>query len=332
MHSHEENSHLVEPEDISRFLSGDYLLNTGKSMLSSDHIHSKHDFNWLNLSDYLSNLDKLSYTDRSALTKLLKSDTLTNSNRYGIKRKNLESHLLLSIGADIDNILSCGKSLVETNLKTLAGKYSRLCASNRTLDPKTSHRAYQKFSKTYSVETLFKTMSCYQAVVVRTATHSSDPREMKESFHKFFKENVDRFSQLANKSKKIKSYLYSNEISVDSILSQTYRPHTHLVFWIPKLKNPEQEQLEVEAIERDYNSRFSDRSFKLLRIEKDSREVPYRVTSYSKIKTSINYLFRSYSLAENYLREISRENIRELNIKTKETLHNLVYFFQKKIR
>jgi hypothetical protein len=250
-----------------------------------------------------------------------------------VKKLNLESHLLLHVGCDVTNIINNGKDAVLTNLKhPSTGNYAEKCADNRSLDPRTCYRAYRKFLKDYSVETLFKqNFVCYQAVIVADASYSSlssDPEETKKRYHTFFKQNCKEFDRLSNKRKKIYSYIYSNEVSVDSIQQAKYRPHTHLIFFVPKSHSVEEQQHEISRIEERFNTRFSDRSMRLHRTEYSGELLPTVSTTFKEIETSVNYLFRAYSLVDQYAREARDHNIRELNKASVECYRNLVWLFK----
>jgi hypothetical protein len=273
---------------------------------------------------------------------LVMSDFKSNSNRYGLKTKNLEAHLLLNLGCDMNNILNTPNDSVRSNLRApgyydkdgnyIKGDFNTSSCGNRTIDAKSCMHSLYKFNRSYDVEKLFKAgLVAYQLVIRSDESYrkisKDDPIESKRRIHSFFRENTGYLGKLVNKKKKILSYLYSNEISVDSILKSEYRPHTHSIVFIEK-SNHAQESLEVEAIEKEFNSVYSDREMSLERYEKDDTLVPRRAGKFKDIEHSVGYLFRAYSLAENYLREINEHNIRELNQKTVECYHNLVWLFK----
>ena len=327
---------------VEEFRSSDWYLSSSSSLISSNSkCSSRYDLNWANPSDYLSNWRLLSSHEKEQFRSLVVSDTGGNSNRFGLKKLNLESHLLLSIGCDMMNIALTGKDPILTNLKNSHTKdYHQEIFDNRTVDPRSSLRAYKKFIKTYSPETLFSLgLECYQAVVTLDKKYSklTDPQETKELYQKFFQENNRAFSRLCNKRKKIFSYLYSHEISVDSIINQEYRAHTHIVFWVPRAAKGKRAASDVKEIENIFNSSFKDRELKIETIESDKGDVPRVSRTYKDIEVFLAYMFRGYSLAPQYLREIREDNIRELNKKTVETYHNLIWLvkgdvFSKSVR
>ena len=318
--------------DVDEFRSSDWMLSSSSSHISNGDCSSRYDLNWCNPSDYLDNWNKLSSVEKARFKALVESDTRGNSNRFGLKKLNLESHLLLSIGADIENITGTGKDPILTNLKNKHTKdYHQEIFDNRTVDPRSSLRAYKKFEKTYSVESLFKMgMECYQAVVTIDQEHASlkDPQLTKEVFTRFFQENNRMFSKLCAKKKKILSYLYSHEISVDSIMLQQYRAHTHIVFWVARAEKGKGSSSDVLEIENIFNNSFKDRKMEIERISSDKESVPRVSRKFKDIEGFLGYLFRCYSLAPQYLREIREDNIQALNKKTVETLHNLIWLMK----
>ena len=313
---------------VEEFLSSDSLLLSSSCSVSAKDPRDHYDINWCSPTDYYRNHSLLSHDTQKLLYKLMTSDMVSNANRYGLKQKNLETHLLLNIGADANNIVNNGRCSVLSNLKLKdsISPYSRECLDNRAIDAKTCLRSYSKYKRAYNTETLFKKgFVCYQAVITSDESYRSLSAfdKAKEKYHSFFKENSDMFS-LFSKKRKIYSYLYSHEVSVDSILTQKYRPHTHLIFFLPK----ETETYAAKLIEEEFNSRFNDRSMSVLLCEKNNTLEIKRVDRYTDIEKAINYLHNCYSLAPSYMREIRENNIRELNKKTVETLHNLVRLFK----
>jgi hypothetical protein len=220
------------------------------------------------------------------------------------------------------NICSTGKDPVLSNLKNNTTKdYSHDIFDNRTVDAKSSLRAFKKFLKTYSLEKLFSLgFECYQAVVRPESSMviSKDPQACKEKIHSFFQENARMFSKLCVKKKRIFSYFYSHEISVDSIMNSQYRPHTHLVFFVPRAEKSKGLPRDVREIEDIFNSNFNDRIFEIERIDSDGVLVPKVSRKYKDIEGFAGYLYRTYSLAGQYLREIREDNVRDLNKATVE--------------
>jgi len=319
---------------ISRFSeSNGALVSSPISVRAAYNPKDKYDLNWTSLADYSTNWDILSYNDKLMVNSLVASDLTENRNRFGLKRLNLETHLLLNIGCDMTNIVNNGKSSILSNLRSHKGKYSSECLDNKTVDAKSALRSGVKFLKDRSVETLFSIgLVAYQAVIssddsLRSITGLEETRE---NYHSFFKSNSSYLSKLANKSKKIYSYLYSHEISVDSILAAKYRPHTHVMFFLPaEGYRSEEREAEIKMLEEKFNSSFSDRKISVLREESGDCKVGRK---FKDVERAVQYLFRAYSLSEQYMREIRSSNVRELNKATVECYHNLVFFFKGGIR
>jgi hypothetical protein len=318
-------------EAIDRFIgSGNDFSSLSSYVTSSRPVLSKHSINYTNPNDYVENWHLLSNHEKVVFRKLVLSDTTGNSNRFGLKRKNLETHLLLSLGCDTTNIVSNGKDSILTNLKNPVDlSYSKHCLDNRTLDPKTCLRAYRKFNNHYDVESLFSTMVCFQAVILQEDKKYSSAELMKKDYQLFFKSNASFFSRMLNKKKCVSSYIYSNEISVDSILCKKYRPHTHLVFFLEKEKNRESLFERAKLCADYFNKHNPGKHMSILTSNVDHKEVPKLVSSYKDISKMINYLHNCYSLAETYMREIREDNIPELNHNTKECYRELVWLFKK---
>jgi len=318
-------------EAIDRFIgSGNDFSSLSSYVTSSSPVLSKHSINYTNPNDYVENWHLLSNHEKVVFRKLVLSDTTGNSNRFGLKRKNLETHLLLSLGCDTTNIVSNGKDSILTNLKNPVDlSYSKHCLDNRTLDPKTCLRAYRKFNNHYDVESLFSTMVCFQAVILQEDKKYSSAELMKKDYQLFFKSNASFFSRMLNKKKCVSSYIYSNEISVDSILCKKYRPHTHLVFFLEKEKNRESLFERAKLCADYFNKHNPGKHMSILTSSVDHKEVPKLVSSYKDISKMINYLHNCYSLAETYMREIREDNIPELNHNTKECYRELVWLFKK---
>jgi hypothetical protein len=269
----------------------------------------------------------LSKDDKKSLRKLILADNRTNFYRYGLKRKNLESHLLLSLGCDMGNITNTGSSYIDSNLKSPDdGLYPEECLGGRTVDARSSLRAFKKFNRNFSIETLFTSgFVCYQLVISPDSSYKklSDPQKAKKKYQLFFKQNTETAQYLAKK-KKIYSYLYSHEISVDSILNKEYRPHTHMLVFVKKEKLAMREKENMLELESWFNRKFPDRKMSFVK----KGDAPLRAASYEKIEKSVSYLFQCYSLSDQYQREIRQDNIRELNLATVDAYHNLIWLYK----
>jgi hypothetical protein len=151
-----------------------------------------------------------------------------------------------------------------------------------------------------------------------------DMESAKSRYHNFFRENVEYVRSLSKKGK-VLSYIYSNEISVDSIMNQKYRPHTHFIFFVQKSAANCEGMLEIE---KDFNQRFDDRVMEFSKTCVDLRLLPKEIRKASEGKKLSDYMFKTYSLAPQYMREIREDNVRELNLKTVETYRNLIWLYR----
>lgn len=316
---------------VESFKDRSYTLSSFASLISSSSpVRHKNQINWISVDDYVRNWSVLSKNDQSLVRMLVLSDTVTNANRFGVKKRNFESHLLLSIGADMTNIINNGRDSVLTNLMhPSTRRYSSACVENRSVDPKTCRKAYSSFAKGYDPELLLKEgFIAYQGVVFSEAISTISSEDDKERVVSFFKDNREEFSRLSNKKGKLPAYIYSNEVSVDSILEEKFKPHTHLLFFLEKegsIENTDSKALEVEEL---FNSKFTDRRLSLQRIERKDELVPSSIRKADELTTMIGYLFRAYSLADQYAREITETNIEALNHKTVECYRRLLWIFK----
>ena len=308
---------------IEKFRASHASLRCSGATLDSELVDHKHQMNWCNIDSYVRNWNKLSREDKLAVKALLHSDLTNNANRFGLKRKDLEVHLLLNIGCDMTNIVNNGKDSVRSNLLSMNGTYSSECLDNRAVDPKTCRRFANKFKKDYDVEKLFKSgFVAYQAVITMNSSVTlSDPLEAKEKIQLFFRENALMLSRLCHKKKMIPSYLRSHEISVSSITKGLYDPHTHLLFFVEKGTT----DASLSLIEELFNLEFSDRKLEILRNDDLSFKCG---KTFKSIEKSVDYLFNSYSLASQYLREAREDNLPALNKATVECYHNLIWLLR----
>ncbi len=312
---------------VKEFIRSQKSLYSGGASISAIAPKDRYDLNWSNVEDYLDNWHMLSKDDKKSLRKLILADNRTNFYRYGLKRKNLESHLLLSLGCDMGNITNTGSSYIDSNLKSPDdGLYPEECLGGRTVDARSSLRAFKKFNRNFSIETLFTSgFVCYQLVISPDNSYKklSDPQKAKKKYQLFFKQNTET-AQYLTKKKKIYSYLYSHEISVDSILNKEYRPHTHMLVFVKKEKLAMQEKENMLELESWFNRKFPDRKMSFVK----KGDAPLRAVSYEKIEKSVSYLFQCYSLSDQYQREIRQDNIRELNLATVDAYHNLIWLYK----
>ena len=273
------------------------------------HKRSKYEFNLLNLRAYRDNWDCLDYKMQRTIREFINSDLKGNCFKYGMKRINeFYSHLLLLIGVEVWNIRAFNNTdMVSSNLRNKNGNYSMFKTKNTMFDARSCSERYNKFMNKYSVEDLFKTNNC-QIVNFESSelygfqTECSDRN--RELYKNFFKGNVSTLKRL-QRSGLITSFLYSHEVSADSILKMRFRPHTHAMVFFPKTSVPP-----------DLGSKLKERDRTLKVLEKVH-------TSFSTLEKFVRYMFASYSLCGVYEQEYTHENVLELNKKTVEAHHFL---------
>ena len=285
--------------------------------------------NWCSIDSYVNNWSSLSKDDQQSLRSLVLSDLSANVNRFGLKRKDLESHLLLNIGCDMTNIVNNGKDSVSSNLLSKDGSYSSECLDSRAVDPKTCRRFAAQFTKDYCVEKLFDSgLVAYQAVITMNSSVSlKDGETAKKHVQDFFKSNALKLGKMCHKKKLLLSYLRSHEVSMSSIIEGKYDPHTHVLFFVEKSARgcADSHTELLRRIEAEFNLEFSDRKFEILRDD----ELNFKVgKTFASIEKSVNYLFNAYSLAGQYLREAREDNLEQLNKSTVEAYHNLIWLFK----
>jgi hypothetical protein len=270
---------------------------------------SKYEFNLLNLRAYRDNWDCLDYQIQRTIREFINSDLKGNCFKHGMKRINeFYSHLLLLIGVEVWNIRAFNNTdMVSSNLRNKNGNYSMFKTKNTMFDSRSCYERYQKFMKKYSVKDLFKTNNCQivnfeSSEVYRSQNENSNIN--RELYKKFFKGNVRTLKRL-QRSGLITGFLYSNEVSADSILEMRFRPHTHALVFFPKTPVPP-----------DLGSKLKEKDRTLKALEKVH-------TSFSTLEEFVRYMFASYSLCGVYEREYTHENVLELNKKTVEAHHFL---------
>jgi hypothetical protein len=265
---------------------------------------SKYEFNLLNLRAYRDNWDCLDYQMQRTIREFINSDLKGNCFKHGMKRINeFYSHLLLLIGVEVWNIRAFNNTdMVSSNLRNKNGNYSMFKTKNTMFDSRSCYERYQKFMKKYSVEDLLKTNNCQivnfeSSEVYRSQNENSNIN--RELYKNFFKENVSILKKL-QRSGLITGFLYSNEVSADSILKMRFRPHTHALVFFPKTPVPP-----------DLGSKLKEKDRTLKALEKVH-------TSFSTMEKFVRYMFASYSLSGVYEQEYTHENVLELNKKTVE--------------
>jgi hypothetical protein len=268
------------------------------------------EFNLLNMNCYMDNWDRLSPDMRMTLYRFVNSDLLTNCYRYGMKEQSVfKKHLLLLAGSEIWNIRPhANTNMVLSNLKELDGRYSRFTTPNSIIDARTCRQLGFNFLKDHDFPLLFTRLHAQVILFESDESYRHVPDNLglyRERVRAFNRTNVE-FLKTQQRRRKITSFLYSHEVSCDSILGMRFRPHTHaVVFFEPGVEPP--------YLASDV--KFQDRMLKSL---------PKIHRNFSTIKDFINYLHLAYSLAEVYEREYRPEQVRDLNINTVKALRTLI--------
>ena len=257
------------------------------------------DFNWLDTNAYLANWAKLSLGQQETLSDFMDSDLKGNCYRQGMKvPTDFAKHLLLMIGSEIWDMLPYSDTnMVKSNLKFHSGKYSRDWTRSRLIDARTCRFNANKYMKSNNLNALFRYFDA-QSMVFESC---EDLRGGKETTFEYrdrvkalFRKNVE-FLQKSQRKKRISSFIYSHEISCDSILGMRFRPHTHAVVFYFKDTAPP-----------DLETHF-DVPCCLLKV------APEVHNSLGTIKNLIHYMHRAASLSATYEREYHPDRVIELN-------------------
>ena len=304
-----------------------YFLNTNILHKSIDSFREKHpelfkekheegcfnryDFDWLNLNSYLYNWDSLTLEMKLTINGLIESDLTTNCFREGVKQPDyFEKHLLLLTGSEIWEIKSGRKTnMVLSNLK-MNTFYCKSSVGSRIIDARSCRRASKKYQNKIDLQKAFQHFDAQVIVFESDETYrsfrnlDSDQRIKTRSF---FSENA-LFLRKMQRKKEIYSYIYSHEISCDSIMGMRFRPHTHAVIFFPKGLNPP-----------DLNAGFTydDREIKTL---------PYIHRDAETLFRFIPYMLKAYSLAPVYEREFdpNPKKVIDLNRQTMQAWRALI--------
>jgi hypothetical protein len=308
----EENFNRLHIRKPSPFQIEDFSTKFEYLCLKNAHTNakSKYEFNLLNLKAYLDNWDILDKELQKTLVRFVDSDLSNNGLRQGLKeRYDFVSHLLLLCGAEIWNIRSFkNTNMVLSNLKNLFCNYSREISKNNIIDARTCRQRFFRFNETYDVESLFGENNCL-SVIFESDDSYREINELnarkRDRVWDFFRSNVKSLKRF-QRSGLINSYLYSHEVSVDSILNLRFRPHTHALVFFPKGGEPP--LLADRLVEND----------RTLKISPDFHE------RFSTVEQFVPYLYAAYSPAAVYRKEYRDSNVLELNRNLVRALHILL--------
>jgi hypothetical protein len=281
--------------------------------LFKDNVHdlcnNRYQFDWLNFTSYLQNWHCLDYNTRHTLTQIINSDFVTNCFRDGMKQSDcFEKHLLLLTGSAIWEIKPGRKTnMVLSNLKH-SMLYCRSSVGSRLIDAKTCHRYAKKIQKKLDLKEAFKHFDAQIIVFESDESYRSFQNlelGLRVRIRKFFQENVECLRKMQKKGN-LCSYIYSHEISCDSILNMRFRPHTHAVIFFPKGLNPP---------DLGNCSNFNDREIKVM---------PEIHRQEGTLFRFITYMLKAYSLVPVYEREFDSQKIQLLNTQTRQAWQAMI--------
>ena len=271
---------------------------------------SKYEFDWLNLRAYADNWDCLDYEMQRTIREFVDSDLFENNLKHGMKRPGeFLRHLLLLAGCEIWNIRQYqNTNMVLSNLRDHQGKYSWPWTKDRSIDARDCNQAAYEFRDHYDPGLLFRDFNAQiiQFEACDGYRHQPEPGWLAQAlFKNFFKDNAAILKAWV-RSGLIYSYVYSHEISCDSILGMRFRPHTHAIVFFKK-----------SPIAPDFESK--------MRLD-DRRVTPTEQihTRYDTLEKFIRYLYGAYSLVGVYERERRDDNLLNLNRNTVQALHAIL--------
>jgi hypothetical protein len=305
---------VVRPEILK---PNDHKLET-IDLLVSDLVHenlhhgcrNRYEFDWLNLRAYADNWDCLDYEMRKTIRAFADSDLCGNNLKHGMKRPGeFHRHLLLLAGCEIWNIREYqNTNMVLSNLKDKYGNYSKEWTKERWIDARDCNQAAHEFHDKYDPSILFRDFNAQIIQFEASADyrHQPNPGDRERArFKRFFRENAAILKRWS-RSKLIYSYIYSHEISCDSILGMRFRPHTHAIVFFKK-----------SPIAPDFESRMRHTDRKVTTTEQIH-------TRYETIEKFIRYVYGAYSLVDVYKRERRDDNLPALNKTTVQALRAII--------
>ena len=282
--------------------------------LVRDNLHhecrNRYEFDWLNLRAYADNWNCLDSEIQKTIRAFVESDLRGNNLKHGMKRRDeFHKHLLLLAGCEIWNIRQYNNTnMVLSNLRDRFGNYSWPWTKDRSIDARDCNQAAHEFMDTYDPGELFRDFNAQiiQFEACAGYRHQPEPGWLARGLFKlFFKENAAILKSWV-RSGLIHSYIYSHEISCDSILGMRFRPHTHAIVFFKRSPVPPDLEARVKLTDRRLTA------------------MPSVHTKYSTLEKFIRYLYGAYSLVEVYERERRNDNLLHLNRNTVQVLHALI--------
>ena len=278
---------------------------------------SPYDLKLTSISCYLDNWKMLSSAEKSLVRSILESDLSSNCYQYGMKRQTQFSRNLLFMGGTVPSgLLDVHPGLpAQSLLKSSDGLYSGLWVKHPFLDPKTCRTRANKFLREFDPSSLLSTHRAFSVVV---QTKENQPIELTEmthearsSIHYWFSMNTKLFSKW-QRSGLIGPYVYSHEFSSDSILKNTFRPHSHLLMFLPSAEVPPDLNQHLGKFE---SSRHIEMRMEPLRQAED-------------VEKFISYITGAYSLVDLYDREWGIESPKIFNQRAMRALGIIVDLYR----
>ena len=225
------------------------------------------------------------------------------------RRDEFHKHLLMLAGSEIWNIRQYSNTnMVLSNLRDQFGNYSWPWTKDRHIDARDCNQAAHEFINTYDPGELFRVFNA-QIIQFEACAHyryQPEPGWLAQGLFKiFFRENSELLKKWV-RSGLIYSYIYSHEISCDSILGMRFRPHTHAIVFFKK-----------RPIAPDFESKM----------HLPDRRVTTTGgvhTQYETLEKFIRYIHGAYSLVGVYERERRDNNLLDLNRNTVQALHAIM--------
>jgi hypothetical protein len=238
------------------------------------------------------------------------SDLSGNNLKWGMKRPaEFHKHLLLLAGCEIWNIREyANTNMVLSNLRDHHGNYPWPWTKDRSIDARDCNQAAYEFRHKYDPSLLFRDFNA-QIIQFEACTdyrHQPEPGLLTQGlFNSFFKENAKLLRKWL-KAKLIYSYIYSHEVSCDSILRMRFRPHTHAIVFFKK-----------SPIAPDFEA-------KMPLTDRRVTTTGQIHTRYETLEKFIRYLYGAYSLVDVYKNERRDGNLLELNKNTVQALRAII--------
>ena len=273
---------------------------------------SLYELNYLLIPDFLENWEILPVGVKEAFKAVVESNwekpegaNWANWNEGGIKAKAsdhpLIDHLLFNIGCEVWDKVPRETDVIHSSLKGDLGNYNSKTSSRRYINPNAAAKEIKQRNNFWQPTLLYKEMNSIN-VLFETPDSFFDVHdtlvEQRNKCRNFFHNNLIKLKKL----KGIQSYVLSHEISLGSIRSKKFTPHSHGIIWFLKdeglgfLENAQRQGL-LKFRPEDMN------------------------TGWQGEKGMWDYIVKTQNLADVYRREWNERGITEFNVAAKECLH-----------